>query len=280
MRDLYHFIDLSGLDVSYRKLLPITGAARRAFRILHIPTNPPESTGYPFAFTINQRANEDLSFFGPLGFLVVLPLTFAFGLRWALRRTEAARGAYALALPIYLLGVALASKYGAQARWFVTGVVLTLPLAAAVYSRRVLAGAVAAIGAVFMVLALAHDDTKPTGLRGTTPIWKLSRSVAQAVQAPAEYEVLIDRMARIPSDAAIGVVDDEHDPDYVLYGPKLGRTLVWLPLDDPLGRAACGLRWIYVGRLSRVPPHPEGWRSERIDDAGTLLTRARPDAGC
>jgi len=280
MRDVYHFIDLSGLDVSYRKLLPITGAARRAFRVLHIPTNPPESTGYPFAFTINQRANEDLSFFGPLGFLVVLPLTFVFALRWALRRTEAARGAYALALPIYLLGVALASKYGAQARWFVTGVVLTLPLAAAVYSRRVLAAAAAAIGAAFMVLALAHDDTKPTGLRGTTPIWKLSRPVAQAVQAPAEYEVLVDRMARIPSDATIGVVDDEHDPDYVLYGPKLERTLVWLPLDDPLGRASCGLRWIYVGRLSRVPPHPAGWRSERIDDAGTLLTRTRPDASC
>jgi hypothetical protein len=280
MRDLYHFIDLSGLDVSYRKLLPITGAARRAFRILHIPTNPPESTGYPFAFTINQRANEDLSFFGPLGFFVVLPLTFVFALRWALRRTDAARGAYALALPIYLLGVALASKYGAQARWFMTGVVLTLPLAAAVYSRRVLAAAVAAIGAVFMVLALAHDDTKPTGLRGTTPIWKLSRPIAQAVQAPAEYEVLIDRMARIPSDATVGVVGDEHDPDYVLYGPKLGRTLVWLPLDDPLGRASCGLRWIYVGRSSRVPPHPAGWRSERIDDAGTLLTRTRPEAGC
>jgi Glycosyltransferase family 87 len=280
MRDLYHFIDLSGLDVSYRKLLPITGAARRAFRILQIPTNPPESTGYPFAFTINQRANEDLSFFGPLGFFVVLPLTFVFALRWALRRTDAARGAYALALPIYLLGVALASKYGAQARWFMTGVVLTLPLAAAVYSRRVLAAAVAAIGAVFMVLALAHDDTKPTGLRGTTPIWKLSRPIAQAVQAPAEYEVLIDRMARIPSDATVGVVGDEHDPDYVLYGPKLGRTLVWLPLDDPLGRTSCGLRWIYVGRSSRVPPHPEGWRSERIDDAGTLLTRTRPDQRC
>lgn len=280
MRDLYHFIDLSGLDVSYRKLLPITGAARRAFRILHIPTNPPESTGYPFAFTINQRANEDLSFFGPLGFLLVLPLTFVFAVRWASRRTDAVRGAYALALPIYLLGVALASKYGAQARWFLTGVLLTLPLAAAVYSRRVLAAAAAAIGAAFIAVALAHDDTKPTGLRGTTPIWKLSRPIAQAVQAPAEYEVLIDRMARIPSDATVGVVGDEHDPDYVLYGPKLGRTLVWLPLDDPLGRASCGLRWIYVGRSSRVPPHPAGWRSERIDDAGTLLTRTQPDASC
>jgi hypothetical protein len=280
MRDLYHFIDLSGLDVSYRKLLPITGAARRAFRILHIPTNPPESTGYPFAFTINQRANEDLSFFGPLGFLLILPLTFVFAVRWASRRTDAVRGAYALALPIYLLGVALASKYGAQARWFLTGVLLTLPLAAAIYSRRALAAAAATIGAVFMALALVHDDTKPTGLRGTTPIWKLSRPIAQAAQAPAEYEVLIDRMARIPSDATVGVVGDEHDPDYVLYGPKLGRTLVWLPLDDPLGRASCGLRWIYVGRSSRVPPHPAGWRSERIDDAGTLLTRTQPDASC
>jgi hypothetical protein len=104
--------------------------------------------------------------------------------------------------------------------------------------------------------------------------------VAQAVQAPAEYEVLVDRMARIPSDATIGIVGDEHDPDYLLYGPKLGRTVVWLPHDDPLGRASCGLRWIYVGRLSRVPAHPAGWRSERIDNAGTLLTRTRPETAC
>ena len=279
-RNVYHLIDLSGLDVSYRKLLPITGTARRAFDVLHIPRNPPESTGYPFAFALNQRANEDLSFFGPLGFLLVLPLALVFAFGWALRRTEPARAAYALALPVYLLGVALTSKYGGQARWLITGVLLTLPLAASIYRHRLLAAAVAAAGALFMVLALAHDDTKPTGLRGTVPIWKLSRPVAQAVQAPAEYEVLIDRLARIPSDATIGVVGGEHDPDYVLYGPALGRTLVWLPLDDPLGRASCGLRWIYVGRLSRVVPHPTGWRSERIDDAGTLLTRTRHPPGC
>jgi Dolichyl-phosphate-mannose-protein mannosyltransferase len=279
-RNVYHLIDLSGLDVSYRKLLPITGAARRTFDVLRIPKNPPESTGYPFAFTINQRANEDLSFFGPLGFALVLPLALVFAVGWALGRTSAPRGVYALALPAYLLGVALTSKYGAQARWFVTGAVLTLPLAAAVYSRRVLAAAVTTVAVVFLVLALAHDDTKPTGLRGTTPIWRLSRSVAQAVQAPAEYEVLVDRMARIPPDATIGVVGDEHDPDYLLYGPKLGRTLVWLPLDDPLGHASCGLKWIYVGRLSRVSAHAAGWRSERIDDAGTLLTRTRPQTDC
>jgi hypothetical protein len=279
-RNVYHLIDLSGLDVSYRKLLPITGTARRAFEVLHIPTNPPESTAYPFAFALNQRADEDLSFFGPLGFLLVLPLALVFAYGFLRRRTTPAHAAYALALPVYLLGVALTSKYLGQARWLIAGALLTLPLAASIYRHRFLAAAAAAVGALFMVLVLANDDTKPTGLRGTVPIWKLSRPVAQAVQAPAEYEVLIDRMARIPSDATIGVVGDEHDPDYLLYGPKLGRTVVWLPLDDPLGRASCGLRWIYVGRSTRVPSHPAGWRSERIDQAGTLLTRTRPDPRC
>jgi hypothetical protein len=279
-RNLYHFIDLSGLDVSYRKLLPITGAARRAFHVLHIPTNPREATGYPFAFTLNQRANEDLSFFGPLGCLLVVPLAFVFAVRWMLRRTDTARAAYALALPAYLLGVALTSKYGAQARWLVTGVLLTLPLAASIYRRRLLAASATIVGAVFMILALAYDDTKPTGLRGTMPIWRLSRSVAQAVQAPAEYEVLIDRMTRVPPDATIGVIADEHDPDYVLFGPTLGRTLVWLPMQDPLRRASCKVRWIYVGRNSRVARHPGGWKSERVDDAGTLLARTRSGPGC
>ena len=280
-RDLYHFIDLSGLDVDYRHLLPITGAARRAFDLLHIPTNPPESTGYPFAFTLNQRANEDLSFFGPLGFLLVLPLMFVYAFGWLLGRTEPARGAYALALPLYLLGVALGTKYGAQARWLITGVVLTLPLAAAVYRLRLLAAAITAVGVVFLALALAHNDMKPTGLRGTTPIWKLSRPIAQSIQAPAAFAVMIDRIAEIvPSNATIGVVGDEHDPDYLLYGPELARTIVWLPDRDALGRASCSLGWVYVGRSSRVARHPVGWRSYALADAGTLLARNRPSPAC
>jgi Dolichyl-phosphate-mannose-protein mannosyltransferase len=280
-RDLYHFIDLSGLDVDYRHLLPITGAARRGFDLLHIPTNPPESTGYPFAFTLNQRANEDLSFFGPLGFLLVLPLMFAYAFGWLLGRTEPARGAFALALPLYLLGVALGTKYGAQARWLITGVLLTLPLAASVYRWRLLAATITAVGVVFLALALAHNDMKPTGLRGTTPIWKLSRATAQSIQAPAAFAVMIERMAQlVPSNATMGIVGDEHDPDYLLYGPNLARTLVWLPHRDPLERASCSLGWVYVGRSSRVARHPVGWRSDALADAGTLLARNSPSPAC
>jgi Dolichyl-phosphate-mannose-protein mannosyltransferase len=276
-RNVYRFVDLSGLDVDYRHLLPITGAARRVFLVLHIPTNPPESTGYPFAFTLNQRANEDLSFFGPLGFLLVVPLAFLFAFRWLVRRTDAAYGAHALALPLYLVAVALGFKYGGQGRWLITPVALTLPLAASVYRRPLIATAAALIGCIFLALALAHDDMKPTGLRGTSPIWSMSRSEAQAIQWPVQLQVMIERLEqRVPPDAMLGVVGDEHDPDYILYGPTLRRTLVWLPHGRALQSVPCRLRWIYVGRSSRVARHHDGWSSERLDNAGTLLTRTRP----
>jgi hypothetical protein len=273
-RDLYRFADLSGVDIDYRHLLPFTGAARHAFLLLHIPTNPPESTAYPFAFTLNERANEDLSFFGPLGLLLVVPLALGVVLRSLLRRTEAARAAFASALPVALVGVALTSKYGAQGRWLLPGVALTLPLAALLYRHRLVAAAAAIVGATFLALALAHDDMKPTGLRGTTAIWTLTRPVAQAIEAPAEYEIIGERLAQVvPADASVGVVDDEHDPDYLLYGPKLSRSLVWLPHGRPLAHVPCALRWIYVGRNTRVPRHGSAWTSEALDSAGTLLKR-------
>ncbi len=273
-RFTYHFADLSGLDIGYRRLLPVTGAARRTFRLLRIPTNPPESTGYPFSFNINQRANEDLSYFGPLGFLVVLPLAVLFPVLAARRQASPAHAAHALSLPLYLVALALAYRYSVHGRFLLTPAALVLPLAASIYRSRWIAAAAAAVAAVFLVLALAHNEMKPTGLRGTTPIWRLSRSEAQSQQWPGSLVLLIDALERnVPADAAVGTVTNELDPDYVLYGPQLRRRLVPLPRHGAIRAAECaGLRWIYVGRFFSVPK-AHGWRATRFFGAGALLSR-------
>jgi hypothetical protein len=66
------------------------------------------ASGYPFSFNINQRANEDLSYFGPLGALLVLPLVAVFPVLAARRRATLAHAAHALSLPLYLVALALA----------------------------------------------------------------------------------------------------------------------------------------------------------------------------
>jgi hypothetical protein len=89
---------------------------------------------------------------------------------------------------------------------------------------------------------------------------------------------MVDRFeAVVPERARVGVVVGEHDPDSVLFGPRLQRRLVVLPRDDPLGAAQrLGLRWVYFGRFERVPPSPRGWVVEPLGDVGTLVRAREP----
>lgn len=275
-RYVHHMIDFSGYPLGISDLRPIATVARAAFLALHIPQNPPESTGYAFGFALNVRANEDLAFFGPLGVLLVVPLSVAFLVLAASRRAAPAQAAHAAALPLYLIALALGYRYGGQGRFLITPVVLTLPLAASLYRWRTLAAGAALIGAVSLFFAQTYNELKPTGLRGTTPIWRLTRSAAQGVQWPASLGYALDRLeAVVPPDARLGVVVGEHDADYALYGPRLTRGVVPLPAGDVLGAARrSGLRWVYLGRFAPVPSRAPGWTVERLSDSGTLLSRS------
>jgi hypothetical protein len=86
---------------------------------------------------------------------------------------------------------------------------------------------------------------------------------------------MVDRLeAEVPEEARLGVFVDEHDPDYLLYGPHFRRRLVPLPPGRLVESAeAAGLRWVYVGRAGRVPSTMSDWEVERLSDAGTLLSR-------
>ena len=106
-------------------------------------------------------------------------------------------------------------------------------------------------------------------------MWELSRTQAQGLQAASAVPYLAERLeAKVPAAGRLGVIVDEHDADYVLYGPKLRRHLVPLPAEETVAAAErAGLRWIYVGRARSVPVLVPGWRVERLSDAGTLLSR-------
>jgi hypothetical protein len=274
-RNAYGLLDFAGYPLDHEDLRVPTALARACFTALGIPQNPPESTGYPFGFAFNLRANEDIAFFGPLGFLLLLPLSVVVLVLWGLRHLAATHAAHAAALPLYVVLLALAYRYSGQGRFLLTPVVLTLPLAAALYGRRFLVGVTATVGAVSLALVLAHNETKPTGLRGTTPAWELSRSEAQGLHAPIALSYLSERIeAEVPPDARLGVRIGEHDADYVLYGPELRRRLEPLATSDVLAEAERrGLRWVFLGRFTPPPPPTARWKAEQLSDAGILLSR-------
>src|SRR5207253_253874 len=94
----------AGTKLTFLYAIPahVAGAAKRVFTTLHIPPNPPESTAtgtFAFTYEPNSAVSEDSSALGPLGFLLLVPLSLGFLVAWALRRADRVSGAFALALP-------------------------------------------------------------------------------------------------------------------------------------------------------------------------------------
>jgi hypothetical protein len=244
----------------------IAGAAKRTFSALHIPPNPPESTQrgtFEFPYAPNTAASEDSSALGPLGFLLLVPLSAGFLVAWVGRRTGRVRGAFALALPLYVLALALGTRWNIYVdRFLVTPAALTLPLAPSVLRRLPVRAVIAAVAAATLAVALANDLSKPRG------VWNLSRADAQAIRWPELRPVLETVQARVPAGARLGVDLAPLDWEYPWWGPRLARRLVWLPQQP-----SAGLDWVLLG--SHISARPAGhWCAQRFPAAHwTLLHR-------
>jgi len=265
-RTSYRLVDLSGFHPPAAITSHVAGAAKRVFGALHIPPNPPASTTigtFEFTYQPNSAVSEDSSAFGPLGFLLLAPLALGFLAAWALRRAGRVKGAFALALPLYVLALALGTRWNLYVdRFLVTPAALTLPLAPAVLRGPRLRVVALALGAATLALALAYDSSKPTG------VWNLSRADAQAIRWPELAPVLETVQARVPAGARLGVDLAPGDWEYPLWGPRLARTLVWLP-----AQPSDGLDWVVLG--SRIAARPPGhWCAQRLPTVHwTLLHR-------
>ena len=102
----FRHIDLSGYRLNAEIQEAIEDAGWWTFGTLGIPVNPDESTLQDFSFAVNTDAEEDESYFGPLGFLAPRP---ALGRDARRLRPGAGRpraGGVAAALPLYVVGLA------------------------------------------------------------------------------------------------------------------------------------------------------------------------------
>jgi hypothetical protein len=240
--------------------------AKRVFAGLHIPPNPRESTAtgtFEFAYEPNVDASEDSSAFGPLGFLLLLPLSLGFAVAWALRRTDRSHAAFALALPLYVVALALGTRWNLYVdRFLITPAALTLPLAPAVLRRAGLRAATLLVACAAAAVAFRYDLSKPPG------VWNRSRADVQAIRWPELRPVLETVQARVPEHARLGIDLAPLDWEYPWWGAHLQRTLVWLPR-----QSAEALRWILLG--TNIARRPRGrWCAERFPTVRwTLLHR-------
>lgn len=273
----FRTVDLPGYHVPPGLRRPFNDGTEHAFRALRIPVAAPESQGFPFAFDVNISSHEDIAWYGPLGFLLLVPLMLVFSVLGALRRVGTASFVLALAVPIYAVGLALAYRDGPwYGRYLISGIVLLLPLVAAVYRYRAVAAAVAAVGVMTLALVHVFNANKPSGVGHQRAAWHLSRPEAQAVGIPGFSRVIAAVDEDVPADARLGIVMREEDWDYPFYGRSLDRRLVPLPETRPLDAAEQrDLRYVLVGRtFRRQPPDEPGWSAQRFSWQGTLFVRS------
>ena len=271
-RTLYRFVDFSGYDADIRVRVTLLELGRLAFERLHIDPEPMSATLTPFFYLPTIRANEDLSYFGPLGALLLLPLSAGYACAFLVRRTSPAKAALALALPLFAAELALTYKYNPWlGRFMILPAALAVVLAARVYALRAVAALCAVVGVLFLGFALAHNERKPIGLDGTTPVWSLGRDAAEGLVGPGAGELFQAVDSIVPAHARVGVLLGDDDWDYPLYGRHLTRQLVVLGAPAPFRQAReRRLDWVVVGS---VPARPApGW-AEAALGGWTLLGR-------
>lgn len=264
-RTTYRMIDVGGFHVPGSIRSHVGGAAKHVFDGLHIPPNPSASTTkgtFEFTYAPNAQVSEDSSALGPLGFLLLIPLSVGVLVAWALRRTDRVRGAFALALPLYVVALALGTRWNLYVdRFLATPAALTLVLAPLAVRRVPLRIVALLLAASTLALALRYEPSKPPG------VWNDSRTAVQAIRWPELRPVLDAVQVRVPAHARLGVDLAPLDWEYPWWGPHLGRTLVWLPQ-----QRSSGLDWVLLG--TRITQRlPGRWCAQRFATVRWTLLR-------
>jgi hypothetical protein len=221
--------------------------------------------------------NEDFSYFGPLGAVVVIPVVVLSLRRWRQGRATALEAALACALPLYIVGLAFLYRLNPWiGRFMLTPAALVAPLFASVYRNRHYAAAASAIATVGLGLTLLFNHAKPSGIGAGRSIWTMTRTEAQTVQRFRMGPVFTTVAACVPEHVRVGYVLGGDDWDYPLFGEHLTRTIVRLHRPTPLRRADdLHLEWLLIRRslIGQIPSH---WSTMRFRGTEIVLLQRRP----
>ncbi len=231
-RDIYSFLDVAGLPGPLaRPVIRMRESAGRAiFQALGVPSDRKNLNARHHRFDFQHpgpEPSEAGSFFGPLGFLLILPLAAYATLAGALRRDERiVPGLAFLGFMIALAGTQAWIPF--RGRFYCAAVALVAPLAARLFRpgpvRVVLRGLIALVAVLVLTVTILTDVQKP--LAGPEAIWGKTRlerreSVGNKSTIRSRF---VDRL--IPSRATVATVLAFTDPDYVLFGEGLTRTVI------------------------------------------------------
>jgi len=222
------------------------------------------------------RAASNWSWYGPLGALLLVA-----GIVLVVRAARATHvdrlGVVFSLAPLYWLAVfaALFFYQPFAGRFFVYPMALAATTWGLVAIRRWAVWGVAAIAATTLVLVLANDFKRPSGIRLLEPnpaasYWSTPRwaGLGEEIHAP-DLVRFVDE--RLPDGIEVGLVVGSSDASYVVFGRDLDRRLRLLPNGI---RDAVGVDWVMVGRYSNAALDPETWRTvERLPSGWEVFRR-------
>lgn len=262
-------------------LLVLGGAAvaEQAAKLVHLPVADPDTTSAEFDWKVGRLATEDYSAFGPLGAVVLVGAVAGVFYRGLRTRTDPRRLILASTLPCFVILLALTAKYNPWlSRFLIVPVALTMPLCASLFRWRTAGAAIVAVAALTVGAAHIRNYFKPLS-GGTAHPWQLDQVAAVSYRFPPELAPALEALdRRVPASARIGALVDGDDPSYLLYGPRVGRTITYLPVPDEgrvLDREGIDTVIIHAGDFSDAQARlrASGWTLEPLGDYWLLATR-------
>jgi hypothetical protein len=203
------------------------------------------------------------SYYGPIGFALLLASIVLVVFAVWRRRVSPAVGALAAAPVVLVATVAVAFSYSSfWGRLFVVAMAFAAAAAGRLVRGRALTWGVVAASAATVFLTLRANDEKPPA------VWRLSRAAVQTRVGPGRDngESTLIRWAdtSLPRRAHVALAIEDRDWSYPFFGAHLDRTvrLVAAP-----GAAPRDVQWLVVapgrgtapGAWRRVVATPDGW---------------------
>ncbi|MBN1304716.1 MAG: glycosyltransferase family 39 protein [Anaerolineales bacterium] len=207
-------------------------AANVIFTALDIPVESEIGVDqYPsnqFVLTEHPLVQEDVAWFGPLGYLLFLPVVIRQAIIGIRQKHIYKIGLMLLGCSLFLGVLLLKTGWTHnQGRYFILSVTCLAPFLAGFYSRerqrRILHWAVSLMAIVVMLTVTLNNAAKP--LAGVSAIWKLDRSSLQTIQAKYLHSLirLVDN--NVPEDATLGILGVA-TREYPFFGAHFTRKLV------------------------------------------------------
>jgi hypothetical protein len=245
----------------------------------------PETAPFELGWNLNVEADPVLSWFGPLGALLLVTGTVAIVVLWL--RKGVSTTALGLALAPWALLLTLMATIvwdPFRGRFLVVGIALAAATWGVLFRFRIVAAATAAIGTTTLALALANYLGKPSGLDAVwsrtesapaslRSIWRDDRAEAQARLRLGESERdLFGYVEReVPADARLVVAARENELLSPYFGARLTRTVELIRPQG--GSVSADAEWLMLSPGSSVDRCREAWRRELQLETGWRVER-------